>query len=275
MRDHPVHSPTTLALCFDAPLQSWGTLSRFTQRDTATEPTKSGVVGLLGAALGVARHDTARIHELAALRLGVRVDRAGTVERDYHTVQDVPTTTGRGHRGQVTERYYLADAIFLVVLEGDPDLLTTLAAALHRPRWPLHFGRKAFPPARPLLAPPRDQLTAATTPGNSDTASPVGSIGITGAGLTTQPLDVVLAEHPWLETSTRERNITRTNLADGGEHWLRTVVDAPPGHSRAELRHDYPVSFVRDERRHRSREVLVDRVALTPAMLTVSEAPCS
>ncbi|MCZ9342329.1 CRISPR-associated protein Cas5, partial [Streptomyces sp. TRM76130] len=27
-------------------MQSWGTRSQFTSRDTATEPTKSGVVGL-------------------------------------------------------------------------------------------------------------------------------------------------------------------------------------------------------------------------------------
>ncbi len=40
----------TLLLCFDAPLQSWGTMSRFVVRDTTTEPTKSGVVGLHAAA---------------------------------------------------------------------------------------------------------------------------------------------------------------------------------------------------------------------------------
>jgi CRISPR system Cascade subunit CasD len=271
MRTDSVPSPTTLALCFDAPLQSWGTMSRFTYRDTATEPTKSGVVGLLGAALGVARHDTARIQDLAALRLGVRVDRTGTVERDYHTVQDVPTTTGRGHRGQVTERFYLADAIFLVVVEGDPDLLTILAAAVRQPRWPLHFGRRAFVPARPLLRPPRDNPAAPTTYERPGTVRPVGHIGLTGAGLTTLPLEAALAEHPWLENSPRDRNTVQTDLARGRELWLRTVSDAPAEHPHAELRHDHPVSFDRDDRRHRSREVLRDRVALTSAMITVQE----
>jgi len=35
----------------DAPLQSWGFASRFQRRTTGLHPTKSGVVGLLCAAL--------------------------------------------------------------------------------------------------------------------------------------------------------------------------------------------------------------------------------
>lgn len=46
---------TSLALCFDAPMQSWGTRSRGVIRDTTSEPTKSGVVGLIAAALGISR----------------------------------------------------------------------------------------------------------------------------------------------------------------------------------------------------------------------------
>lgn len=253
--------PTTLALCFDAPMQSWGTLSRFTYRDTATEPTKSGVVGLLGAALGVARDDNEGIAALAALRLGVRVDRPGTVERDYHTVQNVPTTTGRGHRGQVTERFYLADATFLVVLEGDPELLANIAVAVHRPRWPLHFGRKAFPPARPLLAPPTAKRS---------------ELPLTGAGLQpTSSLENVLTTHTWLEFSSEYRQRANFDLASGRERTLRTVVDSEPGHSHAELRHDHPVTFTRDDRRHTAREVIVGHVQMVPAMLTSQETTCS
>ena len=42
----------TLLLRFIGPMQSWGTTSRFDQRDTGKEPSKSGVVGLLAAAMG-------------------------------------------------------------------------------------------------------------------------------------------------------------------------------------------------------------------------------
>jgi len=64
-------------------MQSWGVQSRFGVRDTGLEPSKSGVVGLLCAALGRARHEP--IADLAALKMGVRVDCEGRLLRDYHT----------------------------------------------------------------------------------------------------------------------------------------------------------------------------------------------
>lgn len=45
----------TLLLRLAAPLQSWGSDSKFETRKTDREPTKSGVVGLLAAALGLRR----------------------------------------------------------------------------------------------------------------------------------------------------------------------------------------------------------------------------
>ena len=108
----------SIALCLDAPMQSWGTRSRGSIRDTAREPTKSGVVGLIAAALGVPRDESDCLAELSTLRMGVRVDREGILERDYHVTQNVPTTSGSGHRTALSHRYYLADAVFLVVLVG-------------------------------------------------------------------------------------------------------------------------------------------------------------
>lgn len=65
----------TLLIRLQGPLQSWGTRSRFDHRDTWPYPTKSGVVGLLAAALGRDRRED--VSDLAALRMGVRVDRKG------------------------------------------------------------------------------------------------------------------------------------------------------------------------------------------------------
>ena len=45
----------TLLLRLAAPLQAWGADSKFEPRKTAREPTKSGVIGLLAAALGLRR----------------------------------------------------------------------------------------------------------------------------------------------------------------------------------------------------------------------------
>jgi CRISPR system Cascade subunit CasD len=134
-------------------MQAWGVQSRFTVRDTLTEPTKSGVVGLVCAALG--RDRTADISDVAALRMGVRVDRPGVVRRDYHTAgrDGFLRADGKVERKNVVEshRHYLADAHFTAALESDDaDLLRTLDEALGHPHWPLWLGRKAFPPSAPI-----------------------------------------------------------------------------------------------------------------------------
>ena len=161
--------------------------ARWGERDTADAPTKSGLIGLLGCALGY-RRDDVRLRQISdELRLGVRVDRPGTLLRDYHT-------TGGGHYGDtvhtgggtrfhdepyaggvlspevvkgrikvkinattkdpetdVSERYYLADASFLAALQGPADTIAHLAEALQHPVWPCFLGRKACVPAHPIF----------------------------------------------------------------------------------------------------------------------------
>jgi CRISPR-associated Cas5-like protein len=77
-----MNSSSVLLLRLSAPLQAWGVQSRFTVRDTGREPSKSGVVGLLCAALGRGRDQP--IDDLAALRMAARVDQEGRILRDYH-----------------------------------------------------------------------------------------------------------------------------------------------------------------------------------------------
>jgi CRISPR system Cascade subunit CasD len=137
-----------LLMRLSGPMQAWGVQSRFGVRDTGREPSKSGVVGLLAAALGRPRH--APIDDLAALRMGVRVDREGTMLRDYHTAQNVYRAKGGIKDTELSTRYYLADACFLVGLEGDESLLETLFAALRNPQWSLFLGRRAFVPGEPI-----------------------------------------------------------------------------------------------------------------------------
>lgn len=157
----------TLLLQLVAPMQAWGTTSRFDERDSQLEPSKSGVLGLVCAALGRDRAEP--VSDLAALRMGVRVDREGLLMRDYQTAQGI-VVAGSGkpdrERTVVSPRYYLSDAAFLVGLEGDDaDLLGCIAAALMRPRWPLGLGRKAFPPSLPLVT---DAETAVVARGLED-----------------------------------------------------------------------------------------------------------
>jgi len=142
----------TLLMRFAAPMQSWGTKSRFDERDTELEPSKSGVLGLICAALGIDREDWDSLEPLTRLPMGVRVDREGVLRRDYHTAQEVIRADGKGMQDTaVSQRYYLADAVFLVGLESaDREQLERIQEALKNPRWPLSFGRKSFVPSKPV-----------------------------------------------------------------------------------------------------------------------------
>lgn len=142
-------SSTLLFRCV-GPMQSWGSRSRFTERDTEREPTKSGVIGLLCAALGRDRAEP--LDDLAALRMGVRADREGRLMRDYHTALKVRKSDPKAAMGTVvSNRYYLSDAAFLVGLESNDDrILRELDTALDQPTWHLFLGRKAFVPAEPV-----------------------------------------------------------------------------------------------------------------------------
>lgn len=212
-----------LRLC--GPMQSWGVQSRFTVRDTGLEPSKSGVVGLLCAALGRRREEP--VADLAALTMGVRVDQEGVMARDYQTAGKggILKASGQVERKNlvVSNRYYLSDARFLVGLEGDDlDLLTRLHAALRDPVWPLYLGRKAFVPGEPVWL--EDGLLPDT-------------------GLRT-----AVETYPWLGPEDKKP-----------EAQVRLVVEDRNG---PEVRPDQPLSFA--ERRFAPRRVRTEFIPAPP-----------
>jgi CRISPR system Cascade subunit CasD len=146
----------SLLMTLEGPMQSWGYRSRFDYRDTALEPTRSGVIGLICAAMGVGRGEDISCFE--KIRMGVRVDKKGRPERDYQTAIEVIKADKSGTDTVVSYRDYLADAMFTVGLQSDDEnFLNEIAAALRSPVWPLFLGRKAFP----LSAPPVGQHSKA------------------------------------------------------------------------------------------------------------------
>ncbi|MDO4174468.1 MAG: type I-E CRISPR-associated protein Cas5/CasD [Eubacteriales bacterium] len=135
----------TLLLRLAAPLQSWGVDSKFETRRTGREPSKSGVIGMVAAALGLRRDQMEELQALSQLRFGVRVDQEGSLLRDFHIAQAQKAS-------YLTYRYYLEDAIFLVGLESeDISLLQQLDDALRHPVFPLFLGRRSCPPTFPLV----------------------------------------------------------------------------------------------------------------------------
>lgn len=164
----------TLLLRLVGPMQSWGTTSRFDQRDTGKEPSKSGVIGLLAAAMGIDRENWIDLEPLTQMTMGVRHDRPGIPKYDYQTVgqgtEEVVDANGRiqvrsrmilangkypsgDHLGEGVQsyRYYLADAAFLVGFEcADRSFLERIHFALQNPVWPLALGRKSYVPSEPI-----------------------------------------------------------------------------------------------------------------------------
>ena len=145
----------TLLLRLKAPMQSWGISSRFSIRETAKEPSKSGVIGLLCAALGISRTqanlENPQFAALLKLKLSVRVLQEGVMQKDYHTAQHIAKADGGTKETELSTRWYLADADFLVGLESeDLSRLENLQITLRNPKWQLFLGRKSFVPSVPI-----------------------------------------------------------------------------------------------------------------------------
>ena len=150
-------SKTLLILRLEGPLQSWGENSKWDHRDSADLPTKSGIIGLLGCALGLPRKDPALVELCSAVRLAVRADRPGIRTTDYQTVTGTPLLNAEGKPKTtgntiVSPRQYLQEACFTVFLDADPGWREKIRAALLSPRWCLYLGRKSCVPSRPVLA---------------------------------------------------------------------------------------------------------------------------
>lgn len=173
----------TLVLRFTGPMQSWGTSSRFTERTTGREPSKSGVIGLLAAAQGRLRQDP--IEDLLDLRMGVRVDVPGRVVIDFQTAVRPAVGKKQDEPMPLSRRHYLCDAKFLVAVNGERQMLEGLRDALLAPRFPLSLGRRSCPPAGKLVDGVRSQGLAEVL----ETDPWLGSFGESSARRGSLPTD--------------------------------------------------------------------------------------
>ena len=156
-----------MALLLEGPMQSWGIDSRFNRRATELFPSKSGIIGLLAAAMGVDKYvesESADIQKLASLQCKVFTMNTRSIQRmvDYHTVGGGYDDKDKLHHlrsadgkikkdAALTYRYYLLDARFGAILAGEGALLEDAAAALQNPKWGLWLGRKCCIPSNPIF----------------------------------------------------------------------------------------------------------------------------
>jgi len=163
-----------LILRLDGPMQAWGTHTFEDFRPASLFPTRSGLLGLIGACLGIERGDRERLNRLAeSVQLTVRVDnvalrpesdaeaephsppKAAIKLADFHTVLDARKVDGSSSKFPVvSRREYLYDAAFTVAVRQRADAaisLDRISDALSRPRYTPVLGRRSCPLARPLL----------------------------------------------------------------------------------------------------------------------------
>ena len=165
MQDH-------LLFRLDGPMQSWGGVAVGGLRPSDSRPTRSGVLGLLAAALGIRRHEEARLQALDhAFALAMREDAPGVRMTDFHTIQTTKEKSKRTLRTRkdelggkllpgedlstvLSQREYLVDACFTVcvwaVVESPPVSVRELEQALRTPAFCLSLGRKSCPPSRTM-----------------------------------------------------------------------------------------------------------------------------
>lgn len=212
---------TVLLLRLAGPLQSWGDSSRFVQRNTRQEPTKSGVIGLIAAAQGRHRVDT--IEDLAGLVYGVRTEQPGQLVRDFQTAQQwqSPKKDGSVQSLPLSYRYYLSDAVFLAGIEADPTLLEGIRDAIVSPVFPLYLGRRSCPPA-----------------------------GIISLGLRDGSLVEVLRSEGWQASPSHQRKTPQARVE------LEFVRDALVADELGETVRDLPLSFSPERREYGWRTVV-------------------
>lgn len=199
---------STLLLRLKGPMQSWGVSSKFDTRTTERAPSKSAIIGMIAGALGRRRNES--VDDLCALRFGVRIDDEGKLMRDYHTAKSAKSA-------YVTHRYYLADAAFLVGLEGEDDFLKQIQEALLHPYFPLFLGRRSCPPEGKVV------------------------VGIRDSAL----LDA-LQNEPWLNEGIKKQQ----------KPSFQYILDALSDERESTILRDKPISFNQEKRQFGYRRVV-------------------
>ena len=145
-------------------LQAWGGHTYEDFRPSEVFPTRSGLVGLLGACLGIDRQDEAGLTALSeGFRYAARADARTDVKdqplrvvkiTDYHTVLGPRLVPGSTRKGAVvSRREYLCDAQFTVALQFLPQAapdLTCVRQAVQHPVYTPFLGRRSCPLTQPL-----------------------------------------------------------------------------------------------------------------------------
>ena len=148
-------------------MAAWGDIAVGENRRSAAHPTKSAILGLVAAALGIDRENEIVHNKIAsAYGFGCKVISSGSLLIDYHTVQVPPQQrkavlpTRKAELSAeklgtlLSSREYRCEAIYIIAVwlnnQSAPFSLKQLYEALSCPTYTLYLGRKSCPPGLPL-----------------------------------------------------------------------------------------------------------------------------
>ena len=222
----------TLLIRLAAPMQAWGIDSKFDVRYTKTMPTRSGIIGMLAAALGIRRSQPLSFFD--DLKIGVREDQKGILESDYQIAQD--NRSQKKFNTWVTTRYYLMDALFVVGIEGPSDKVALLNDALQHPFFPLYLGRRSCPLTGQLVL-----------------------------GIRDNNLSEILKQEPWQAAEWyRERILKRTPIGQLKLEIQRDLSLNEPQNDNVvvQITRDAPLSFNQEYRKYGLRKTVIESVPI-------------
>lgn len=207
----------TLILALEGPMQAWGSGSKFEIRDTERIPTKSGIIGMIAAAMGRKREDP--LDDLNELNMTVRVDQAGKKFKDLQIMQV------RGVKDPYKgTKYYLADAKFLVCLShSDREFLEKISDALNHPVYPIFLGRR--------------------------NCLPTGNLN---RGIVEMDGVAAAYQFPWLVKTDENPSRTSRSQTKSKPRSLRMFVEGESGFRQYRIK-DHPISFSRKNRKYQGR----------------------
>lgn len=229
------------------PLVSWGDIAVGEMRHTAIHPSKSALIGLLGAALGVDRDQELEQNKLAmSYEFAIKLMLSGSLLQDYHTTQAVASLKHRSYHSRreaiingekqlktvLSKREYRCDSLAIVAIRAKETAFYTLSAvreALLKPKYHLYLGRKSCPLALPL------------SPILIQAAGPKNALD------QYQPSDTLKFLH-------RRFKFSKENMA--GYYWEGEASDLIPSYTV--IRHDQPVNRKRWQFEPRSEHQMTE-----------------
>lgn len=154
-----------MSIILDGPFQSWGASDKFTNRYTEQFPTKSGICGLICAAKGLSRDNEFDewknlVSNFNSLKMtSIQIPKIINNKKiqvstmiDYQTVLGVKKTNGsKNNECVTTNRQYLMDSKFGIILDGNSSFLEDTVEALKNPKWFLYLGRKCCVPSTQIF----------------------------------------------------------------------------------------------------------------------------